>query len=127
MARIKDLEKEIQRQMKVYKISYDEAKQLVEDDIKVDKGETLEWDLTPEQKKVQKQALKTGTRQVKEKVKRERKENPTKKNIICEIAELLNKGNVYSNVEITNSERQIAFTVGESKFELTLVQKRDKK
>lgn len=127
MARIKNLEQEIQRQMKIYKISYDEAKQLVEDDIKVDKGEPLEWDLTPEQKKVQKQALKTGTRQVKEKVKRERKENPTKKNIICEIAELLNKGDVYSNVEITNSERQIAFTVGESKFELTLVQKRDKK
>ena len=127
MARIKNLEQEIQRQMKIYKISYDEAKQLVEDDINVDKGEPLEWDLTPEQKKVQKQALKTGTRQVKEKVKRERKENPTKKNIICEIAELLNKGDVYSNVEITNSERQIAFTVGESKFELTLVQKRDKK
>lgn len=127
MARIKNLEQEIQRQMKIYKISYDEAKQLVEDDIKVDKGEPLEWDLTSEQKKVQKQALKTGTRQVKEKVKRERKENPTKKNIICEIAELLNKGEVYSNVEITNSERQIAFTVGESKFELTLVQKRDKK
>lgn len=127
MARIKNLEQEIQRQMKIYKISYDEAKQLVEDDIKVDKDEPLEWDLTPEQKKVQKQALKTGTRQVKEKVKREHKENPTKKNIICEIAELLNKGDVYSNVEITNSERQIAFTVGESKFELTLVQKRDKK
>jgi hypothetical protein len=28
------------------------------------------------------------------------------------------------NVEITNAERQIAFTVGENKYELTLTQKR---
>jgi hypothetical protein len=31
------------------------------------------------------------------------------------------------NVEITNKERQIAFTVGDTAFELTLVQKRKPK
>ena len=60
---------------------------------------------------------------------RERKKNPTKSAIIKEIAEFLkeNSANACENVEITNAERQIAFTIGENNYEFTLVQKRKPK
>jgi hypothetical protein len=38
-----------------------------------------------------------------------------------------NSGFAVENAEITNKERQIAFQIGEDKFELTLVQKRKPK
>ena len=54
--------------------------------------------------------------------KRSRKKNATKAELIAKFAELLEE--TAENVEITNAERQIAFTVGENKYELTLTQKR---
>ena len=54
--------------------------------------------------------------------KRSRKKNDTKADLIAKFAELLEE--TAENVEITNAERQIAFTVGENKYELTLTQKR---
>ena len=58
--------------------------------------------------------------------KRERKANPTKQSIIAELAKFLTEQseNACENVEITNKERQIAFSVGEQKYELTLIAKR---
>ena len=38
----------------------------------------------------------------------------------------LNGENAYENVEITNKNRMIAFSIGEKSFELTLVEKRKK-
>ena len=60
---------------------------------------------------------------------KKKKENPTKSNIIALLATILAENGDFSaeNVEITNKERQIAFTVGENAFELTLVQKRKPK
>jgi hypothetical protein len=60
---------------------------------------------------------------------KKKKENPTKANIIALLATILAENGDFSaeNVEITNKERQIAFTVGENAFELTLVQKRKPK
>lgn len=54
--------------------------------------------------------------------KRSRKKNDTKAELIAKFAELLEE--TAENVEITNAERQIAFTMGENSYELTLVQKR---
>ena len=123
----KEFEKRVARLMKLGRYSLEECKQLVLDDEKVDKGEPLPWDLTKEQKANQKKALSTGTRTQKEPVKRTKKDNPTKKTIIEEIVAMLNENGSYSEITVVNDERQVAFAVGESKFELTLVQKREKK
>ena len=123
----KEFEKRVARLMKLGRYTREECEQLVLDDEKVDKGEPLPWDLTKEQKANQKKALSTGTRTQKEPVKRTKKDNPTKKTIIEEIVAMLNENGSYSEITVVNDERQVAFTVGESKFELTLVQKREKK
>lgn len=61
--------------------------------------------------------------------KRERKPNATKGGLITELADFLtnNSGFEVKEVAITNKERQIAFTIGDDNFELTLVQKRKPK
>lgn len=123
----KEFEKRVERLMKSGRYTLEECKQLVLDDEKVDKGEPLPWDLTKEQKANQKKALSTGIRTQKEPTKRTKKDNPLKKSIIDEIALALGENVIYENVEIVNGERLISFSVGDSKFELTLVQKRDKK
>lgn len=91
--------------------------------------------LDSEQKKVvQKMLRTTGTRKMKNPTiykfedGRQRKANPQKEAIISELAQLLNESNQndYTNVEITNKNRQIAFSIGEKSFELTLVEKRKK-
>lgn len=91
--------------------------------------------LDSEQKKVvQKMLRTTGTRKTKNPIVykfedgRQRKANPQKEAIIAELAQLLNESNQndYTNVEITNKNRQIAFSIGEKSFELTLVEKRKK-
>lgn len=115
----------IQKNMKALNISYEDAKALVEDDEKVDRGEPLPWDLTPEQLKVSKKARQADHAKPKEKVKKEKKENVIKKEIIEKIYSLINEN--YENATVENDERMIAFSVGDENFELTLVQKRKKK
>ena len=122
-----EFEKRVAKLMKLGRYTREECEQLVLDDEKVDRGEPLPWDLTKEQKANQKKAMGTGTRTQKEPTKRTKKENPTKKSIIEEIFAMLGENDQYTEVVVVNEERQIAFTVGEDKFELTLVQKRKKK
>ena len=121
-----------------------EIQQVLLDDKAVDRGQIMEWDLPPEEhKKAMKYANSTEkTKKTEEKSKKnsptaynfdtstkKRKENPTKANIIALLATILTENDDFSaeNVEITNKERQIAFSVGENAFELTLVQKRKPK
>lgn len=122
----------------------EQIQQILADDKRIDRGEVLEWDLSPEEhKKAMKYAnsdekkRKTPEKTEKKGVTaynfdtstKKRKENPTKATIIAEIATFLREMCGFSpeNVEITNKERQIAFTVGDNSFELTLVQKRKPK
>ena len=112
-------------------ITEQEAEELMAYDKAVDKGEKTAYDLTAEQEKVAKKMRGVGTRTHADTGtynfnKRTRKENPTKANIIAEIAKFLQE-NAYDGVKITNKERQIAFSVGENDFEFTLVQKRKPK
>lgn len=135
------------------KLGYSDAEiqQMLMDDKAVDRGEHMEWDLTPEEhKKAMKYA--NSTEKTKKKAEKpadsaekgtkkggtaynfdtstkKKKENPTKANIIALLATILTENGDFSaeNVEITNKERQIAFTVGDNSFELTLVQKRKPK
>ena len=97
----------------------------------VERGEATEYDLTPEQQRVAQKYTRTGTRKkpmIPNLKARQRKPNATKGGIIAELAEFLANASEFSidNVQIVNKERQIAFTVGDTGFELTLVQKRKK-
>ena len=124
--------------------SDEEIQQMLADDKRVDRGEILEWDMsTEEHKKAMKYANVTEKKPKTEEKPtkkgataynfdtstKKRKENPTKANIIALLATILCENGDFcaENVEITNKERQIAFTVGENAFELTLVQKRKPK
>ena len=132
--------------MAMKKLGYSDAEiqQMLMDDKAVDRGQIMEWDLPPEEHK---KAMKYANSDEKKKKTAEngekkgktaynfdtsgkkKKENPTKANIIALLATILTENGDFcaENVEITNKERQIAFTVGENAFELTLVQKRKPK
>ena len=115
------------RQMNILKCSYEEAYQIVLDDEAVDRGEPLPWDLTPEQLKESKKARQADRAKPKEKVKRERKANENKQIIIADLLNFFQENEQFENVEVLNAERQIAFSLGGKKYELTLVEKREKK
>ena len=120
-------EPQIQRIMRSLKCSQEEAMEILMADKAIDRGERMEFDLSPEAEKQAKKLANTGTRQTKgQKTERKRKENPTKATVIAELAQFLTE-NGYEMVEITNKERQIAFKIGENAYELTLVQKRKPK
>ncbi len=121
-----------------------EIQQVLLDDKAVDRGQVMEWDLPPEEHKKamkyansdekKKKTAENGEKKGKtvynlDATGKKKKENPTKANIIALLATILTENGDFSaeNVEITNKERQIAFTVGENAFELTLVQKRKPK
>ena len=114
-------------------MSREEAEAMLAEDKRIDRGEVMEWDLPPEEHK---KAMKYANSDEKKKkaptaynfdtTNKKRKENPTKAGIIAELARFLTENSEYAteNVEITNKERQIAFKIGDTGFELTLVQKR---
>lgn len=117
-----------------------EITELIAYDDAVEKGKKTEYDLTAEQAKIAREFAKVGTRKPTAKAptiykldntdgNRSRKENPTKEAIIAEIAHFLaeKSENAVENVEVPNKGRQIAFSIGENRFELTLVQKRQPK
>ena len=120
-----------ERIMRILKVSSEEADQIMADDKRIDRGEKMEFDLSPEQEKEIRKY-----RQADRKLTvynfnkpRERKPNATKSGIIEEIAKFLQENSQFSieNLEVTNKERQISFSVGENKYEFTLVQKRTPK
>lgn len=114
------------------KCSDEEAREILAYDKAVDKGEMTPYDLTPAQNEIARKYAHTGTRKTPTAykfTKRERKPNATKGGIIAELAAFLTdqSENAVTDLVITNAERQIAFTIGENRFELTLVQKRKPK
>lgn len=132
MARKQDKEQAITRIMNGLKVDRAEAEEIYAYDNAVDHDEKTEFDATPAQLKVEREMARTGTRKTPTAykfTKRERKPNATKGGIIAELAQFLSEMSDFEvkNLEITNKERQIAFEIGEEKFELTLVQKRKPK
>ena len=131
MAKIILNEKNIADYMKRNKCSREEAIDLINYDNAVEGNEETEYDLSEEQQEtVKKMMRKVEHAKQDGKVKRERKPNELKEAIIAEIAEFLREdalGQAYAEVEVTNVSRQIAFEVGDKKFELTLVEKRPPK
>lgn len=120
----------IEHIMKALKCTREEAIDVIETDKIIDKGGRTQYDLTKEQEKVAMKISAVNDRRAKDQENNKRgkvrAENVTKSDIIAKLAEFLTE-NGKENVKITNKERQIAFSVGENDFELTLVQKRKKK
>ena len=102
------------------------ADEILAADKAIDRGERVEFDLTPEQEKAARKYRRSDRKVSEKKIVRERKENPIKRQIIADVAEFLCECGILQ-VEINNVERQIAFSVGDENFELTLVQKRKPK
>lgn len=124
-------ENQIVRIMSGLKCSRDESIEIFLSDKAIDRGERMPFDLDPETEKMAKKMANVQERKRKaptvynfDTTNKKRKENPTKSGIIQEIFQLLQH---YENVVITNAERQITFSCGSNDFELTLVQKRNKK
>jgi hypothetical protein len=129
-------ENQISRIMQGLKCSRDEAIEIFLADKAIDRGERMEFDLPPELEKEAKKMANVTERKRKaptvynfDTSKKKRKENPTKAGIVAEIAKFLQEQseNACENVNITNPERQIAFTIGDNSYEFTLVQKRKPK
>lgn len=104
--------------------SHEEALDAIATDREIDRGADP-FPLSAEQKKVAKKMTNAETHAKVERKKVERKANTTKADLVTFLAEMLQ--NKVENVEITNAERQIAFSCGDEMFELTLVQKRKPK
>lgn len=128
----KEYQAKISNLMKKLNCTAEEAKEIIMDDYDIDHDVKKDFDLSAEKLKEANKYTKTGTRKAPTAYKfekRQRKENPTKRSIVAELATFLreNSENACEDVEITNIERMIAFKVGENRYELTLIQKRPPK
>lgn len=118
--------------MKRLGMTDDEIADVLACDKAIDKGERMPFDLSKEDEKMAKKMANAGTRKTPAAYnfnKRERKPNATKSSIIEELFKFFteNGETAYENVEILNKERMIGFTVGENRYEVTLIQKRKPK
>lgn len=123
---------QIARIMSGLKCSFEEALEVHLCDKAIDKGEHMDFDLTKEQEKEVRKMIKHESMSGAKFEKRppqpkEKKVNEPKKAFIESLVEWLNECDTYDNIEITNAERQVKFTIGEDTYELTLVQKRKPK
>lgn len=119
-----------QRIMRILEVSDKEADEILAYDNAVDKNQKTQYDLTTAQIKETRKYRQADRKQTAYNfTKRERKPNATKGGLIQELFDFLQNHSNFEIIDckITNKERQIAFGVGENKFELTLVQKRAKK
>lgn len=105
--------------MQTLDLTEEEAKELLADDEKIDKGEKL-FELTAEQKANSKKARQTGTRIQTAPTKRERKEDADKRFLIEILYKTLADNTNDAEVNITNPERQIDFTHNGRKFRVVL-------
>lgn len=125
------MNEQVQKMMKTLGLTEQEARELLADDAKVDKGQRMDFDLTPEQEKESKKARATGTKKptAYKFENRKRKENPEKRSIISAIARAMHNfhhndegdpSEFVERVEIVNAERQIDFYIGDNHYSLTL-------
>jgi hypothetical protein len=117
----------VERLMRGGHYSLEEATQIAIDDWRIDHGDRCEWEPTVEEEKAMRKATKVVGERKKSAtpVKRERKEDAVKQELIALLAEAL--GAYGEDVVVTNKERMIAFNVGEDSFEVMLTKKRKAK
>lgn len=113
----------VEKLMKSLDCTKEEALQIIEDDNKIDKGEKL-FELSVEQEKASKKArqadhTKKPTVYKFDTSKRKKPENLGKKNLVDTIKVAL-EGIGAENLEVTNPERELNFTVNEIKYKIVL-------
>lgn len=119
-----------ERIMRVLGVDEAGANEILAYDKAVEQGKKTPYDITPEQERETRKYRQADRKPfVPNLTKRERKPNPTKEGIVAEIADFLTKNSGFDmkNVEITNKNREITFSVADDTFTLTLVQKRKPK
>jgi len=96
-----------------------EIAEVLKADAEIDKGAKL-FELTADQKKAEKQARATGTKQptAYNFQKKERKANDEKRKIIDLLVGAVEKGASY--VGVSNAEREFVFVWGDTKYKVTL-------
>lgn len=121
-------EQRIASLMKSLGCSREDAIAVIMEDEQIDKMSMKEVnsDLTAEQRKVMKEVTKTGTKKRTTSVKRERKPDEEKAEIIAKIADFLAKIDGF-DVEIIKNEREISLLVGENDYSITLTKHRPPK
>ena len=123
-------EEQIRKIVTALNCSREEALDILAADAEIDKGHRVAFDLSPEEEKKAKKYANADThKRPKKSVPHERKPNELKETIVAEIADYLTKSATFGaeNVEIANKNRMITFSVGEKRFDLTLVEKRPPK
>ena len=120
------MEKRIQDLMCALRISREEAIQVIEDDKRIDKGEKL-FELTAEQKAVEKKMRQAPRTAEAKPPKRERKTDNDKRFLIDSLVwalttDIENAGDnvLAQNVEIVNPEREFLFTYNGKKYKVVL-------
>lgn len=113
-------EKQIEKQMKLFHVTREQAIEMVQDDLDIDRGLPKPWDLTPEQLKNQRKMCNVTTRKATPTA-RTRKENLSKQNIISHVAQSLENCDIVGDIKISNAERVIDFVGTDGvKYSLTL-------
>ena len=124
-----EYEQTIEKHIKLLGCTREEAIDIIETDKIIDKGGRTQYDLSKEEEKLAMKISGVNERKAKSadnKRGKVRAENPTKADLIKFLFESLTEYDC-QNLNITNKERQLAFSVGDNDYELTLVQKRKKK
>lgn len=114
------MNEQIQKMMKNLGLTEQEARELLADDAKIDRGQKMAFDLTPEQEKNAKKARATGTKKptAYKFENRKRKENTEKRDILKAIFELAE--DCWDNAELVNPERQVDFHLNGNHYSITL-------
>ena len=124
-----EYEQTIEKHIKLLGCTREEAIDIIETDKIIDKGGRTQYDLSKEEEKLAMKISGVNERKAKSadnKRGKVRAENPAKADLIKFLFESLTEYDC-QNLNITNKERQLAFSVGDNDYELTLVQKRKKK
>jgi|GEM_PF-1712722 len=126
------MNEQILKLMKTLDITEEEALELYNEDKEVDKMtkmSDIDSDISEEQKKAKKKYtnVKRGVNAYGKTTTRELKPDENKRLIIQTIAKALTECAEVSNLEITNIQKYIAFSIGSEDFEIDLKRKRKKK
>ena len=125
------MEKQIEKLMKTLDITRDEAIELINEDKEIDRKSfsQIDDDLTEEQKQAKKKYtnVKRGVNAYGKKTERVLKPDENKRMIINAIAQALEKCGNIQNVNITNPQKYISFSIESEDFEIDLKRKRKKK
>ena len=123
------MEKRINELMSLLGCTEDEAKDVIETDKAIDRGERVYFDLDKAKEKEAIKMANVGTRKkptVYDFSKRERKADTTKEGVIQQIADFLTE-NGYADVEIVNKSKLITFKIGTDTYKFDLIRQRQPK